>query len=117
MPAYIVRYNARHDYAGNLLGFFVADDEKELHHLVDAEIEPDFCEYLELESGGIAWGRETHFPVPYPVDTDLEMVTGLPAGGSLSESWIHALVDENAGAWVPLITKGWTPFVVPDMDF
>lgn len=116
MPAYIVRHGARSDKPGNLLGFFVADNEEDLYYLVEAEIEPDFCEYLEMPSGGITWGREAHFPVPYPNGTDLEMTTGLPAGACLTESWIHALVDENAGAWLPLNTKGWIPFVVPDMD-
>jgi hypothetical protein len=116
MPAYIVRYNARHDTPGNLLGIFVAYDEEELHYFVDQKIEPNFCEYLELESGGIAWDSETNFPVPYPEDTDYEMTTGLPAGGSLAGSWKDVLFEPNTAEWVPLITKGWTPFVVPDLD-
>lgn len=64
MRAIIVRYNVCHDAPGNLLGFSVADDEEELHYLVDTQIEPDLCEYRSWNPVGSLGAERLISPRP-----------------------------------------------------
>ena len=51
MPAYLVRTIDKHD----IVGFFVADEMRDLLIAIDECLDASDCEYIELPAGGILW--------------------------------------------------------------
>jgi hypothetical protein len=96
MPAFLVRTKDTCD----LVGFFSADNEDDLIDLVDECTEPEYCEYLELPSGGVYWDSPAVAVPIGPSDDDEteEKITWNKA--DLTDFWAEAVYGISDGEWL-----------------
>lgn len=90
MPAFLVRLIDNHD----IVGFFFAEDHRDLVGAVDECTDADGCEYVRLPVGGIMWmSPAIAVPMdPGPDDDENWELPELPfATATVSETWFNLL--------------------------
>lgn len=94
MPAFIVRLRKK---PREFVGIFYCGLD-ELSELVDECTNPDSCEYLEMEAGGIYVVDRTP---PVPWDGDPELTPSFLTDAQPTDTWGQYFGDELEG-WQPL---------------
>lgn len=96
MPAFLVRTKDTCD----LVGFFSADDEDDLIDLVDECTEPEYCQYLELPSGGVYWDSPAVAVPIGPSDDDETEEKIAWNKADLTDFWAEAVYGISDGEWL-----------------
>ncbi len=90
MPAYLVRSIDNH----RIVGFFFAEDPRNLALAVHDWTDTDSCEYVQLPGGGIVWAGSA-VPVPMNPGIENEADWNMPelpfASATVSETWLNVL--------------------------
>jgi hypothetical protein len=97
MKAYIARLNAVQACPRVIVGFFFADNRRQLYDLIDECCDADSCEVMELGAGGIYWSNAVAYQIPMDAS---DTAPGLPADATMTDRWMDALCDE--GNWQEL---------------
>lgn len=90
MNGYLVRLNAGAARPREIVGFFLADDQKHLERLIDECCDADLCEYVDIGAGGIFWSDAAGYVVP-PEQNEDDEVPPLPVDPSVTGTWAGAL--------------------------
>lgn len=104
MQIYLVRTKNGED----LVGIFVAHDERQLAALVDECSEPEDCEYVFMGPGGIMWeGHAVAVPLGPPEHDDGSEPDPMPwAEASITHDWLRLLFMSEKTGWSPIPTHG-----------